>query len=197
MEIHGWLRTRPVGYARATRARDGVIWFRYVDDLLGIVPGPSAVAERELARINQEVQRVRLKLAPEKTAISRVNHGIDFIGFNFRVGPDVHGCELTVSTRNERALAASLRNQVSEALAEAVPVTKFVESLRNALCGWKAAFCVASNTEDIAERCGHQSLKDWLAGDLRLPLDQVEKRALILGRALRGRSGSSLTSPPQ
>lgn len=180
----------PLDRVLATRARDGVTWFRYVDDLLGIVPGPSHIAQRELVRINQEVERVRLKLAPEKTAIHRVDQGVDFIGFNFRVSPHLRDCELKVSARNGTALAANLRDLVSDALAEGVPVTSFVESLRSVLCGWKAAFCVASDSEDIAERCGHQSLKDWLAGDLRLPIDHVEKRALILGRSLWGRSGS-------
>jgi len=174
-----------------TRARQGFAWVRYSDDFLCVAPGDHESAKFELAFLERELKRVRLELAAEKTFIGPVSDGVDFIGLRFRRDVNDSGtCDVTVAQRNAFRLSDILRELVTDSLEAESSPPAFVQALSNVLIGWTSAFCLASDAEDIAERCGHQSLMDWLAGDPRLPSDEIEKRARILGRSLWGRSGS-------
>ena len=69
-----------------------VFYRRYMDDI--IVLSPTRWKLRKAIRtVNQHFAKLKLQQHPDKTTIGRINHGFDFLGYQF--GDE----KLTVSTR--------------------------------------------------------------------------------------------------
>jgi len=134
---------------------------RYADDFVLLTNGP----KEEAYRLRDEFQAflrdtLKLELSPEKTLITHVNEGFDFLGFNIRryTNPEKGTKPVTLvkpSIKSVERLKAKIRLMTSHSRSLDNPYLKFV-ALNQILRGW-IAYYQHCNVKDMAS-----SLQFWV-----------------------------------
>jgi len=129
---------------------------RYADDLV-IVCRYESQAERALAVLHEELDRLHLAVAPAKTRIvnlkPRHGEGFDFLGFHLRwVADGRSGVWFLARWPSKRAVSRA-RDRIREHTAlhrQPWPVDQVVGSLNRFLTGWRAYFRHGNSTVQFA-----------------------------------------------
>ena len=129
---------------------------RYADDLV-IVCRYESQAERALAVLREELDRLGLAVAPAKTRIvnlkPRHGEGFDFLGFHLRwVADRRSGVWFLARWPSKRAVSRA-RDRIREHTAldrQPWPVDQVVGSLNRFLTGWRAYFRHGNSTAQFA-----------------------------------------------
>jgi RNA-directed DNA polymerase len=154
--------------ARRRQARQGnCALLRYADDWLLLTNG----SHQEAYRLREEfgtflADELKLELAVEKTRITHVNDGFDFLGFHIRrsvSGNDRPKILITPSDKSQQRLTAKIKAMTARQRFQDVPRLKFC-ALNAVLRGW-IAYYRHSNAKAVAKNLDfgvNQRLFRWL-----------------------------------
>ncbi len=135
---------------------------RYANDFIVLVSGTAedAAAEREeLATLLQ--QRMGLTLSPEKTRITSLTDGFEFLGHQVRMRWDTrYGWTPRIEAPKEKV--ADLRYKVKQLTGRAstsLPLIELLQKLNPILRGWAHFYRHCTGAKDILSHL------DWYVGD--------------------------------
>jgi group II intron reverse transcriptase/maturase len=147
---------------------------RYADDWLLLTNG----SKEEAYRLRNEFQtflaeELKLKLSVEKTHITHVNDGFDFLGFRIRryvSGNDRPKLLVTPSTKAQERLKAKVKEMTSRKRFRDKPLLKF-SALNAVLRGWinYYRYCNAKETAKDLDFWVNERVFLWLQKRHRLP----------------------------
>lgn len=144
-------------YEKAKRRKQGIgncILTRYADDFVLLCNGPQA----EVERLREEVRQVlwaslRLELAMEKTRITHVTEGFDFLGFHLEWKLPKSGkpwLRVTPSQKSIQRLRRTIKRMTRRNTFYQAPLDK-VKSLNRVLRGWNQYYEYANATQDASK----------------------------------------------
>lgn len=127
---------------KAKRRRAGLgncILTRYADDFIILCNGPKAEAERIRAEARQELwDRLHLELSPDKTHLTHVTNGFDFLGYHLQWKLPRHGkpwLRVTPSQKSIERFKRTVKDLTRRKTFYQSPLEK-VRSLNRVLRGW-------------------------------------------------------------
>jgi len=131
--------------ARQERRRKGLATYRlvrYADDFVVLVAGTRAHAEALGGEAAEVLRPMGLHLSPEKTAVSHIDEGFDFLGFRIRRHEKRGSGRRYVYTYPSKAALAAVKAKVRAATrgASDQPLHILVHRLNPVLRGWTAYF---------------------------------------------------------
>jgi len=121
-------------------SRSGIpgILVRYADDFVILLKGNTAGIKEKIQRM---LDKLKLKLHPEKTRIVRAEKGFDFLGIHFRRKPVrkkgsrlKYSCRLWPSDRSVQRLKDNVKETIGKRYG--TTVQKIVQDLNPVLRGW-------------------------------------------------------------
>lgn len=165
---------------RRTKHQGNCALIRYADDWLFLTNGGKA----EAVQLRDEIQAflwedLKLELSVEKTHVTHVNDGFDFLGFHIRryVSKDNRPKMLvTPSTDSQNRLKAKVKEMTSRKRFRDSPLLKF-SALNTVLRGWMNYYR-HSNAKEVAKNLDYwvnERLFLWLQKRHRLPTRQILK----------------------
>jgi RNA-directed DNA polymerase len=129
-------------YQKAKRRKAGIgncILIRYADDFVLLCNGPRPEVERLREEIRQVLwDRLRLELSPEKTRITHVTEGFDFLGFHLEWKLPKSGkpwLRVTPSEKSIQRLKRTVKTMTRRNTFYQSPLEK-VKALNRVLRGW-------------------------------------------------------------
>jgi len=163
-------------YEKAKRRRIGIgncILTRYADDFLLLCNGPREEAER----IREEAREVlwdklRLELSMEKTHLTHVTDGFDFLGFHLQWKLPKHGkpwLRVTPSRKSIERFKRTLKEQTRRNTFYQAPLEK-IKSLNRVMRGWNQYYKYVNATATA------RKLSFWANDRLFLWLQKRHKR---------------------
>ncbi len=163
---------------RRTNQQGNCALIRYADDWLLLTNGSKA----EAYRLRDEFQRflaeeLKLELSVEKTHVTHVNAGFDFLGYHVRryvSGHDRPKMLVTPSRKAQDRLKAKIKEMTARKRFRDVPLLKF-GALKAVLRGWIQyyRYCNAKETAKDLDFWVNQRLFWWLQKRHRLPARQI------------------------
>jgi RNA-directed DNA polymerase len=146
---------------------------RYADDWLLLTNGSKSEAYRLRDEIQQFLkQELKLELSVEKSRVTHVNNGFDFLGFHSRryvKGNDRPKMLVTPSRKSQKQLKAKIKEMTDRKRFRDQPLLKF-NALNTVLRGWINYYC-HSNAKETAKHLDfwvNQRLFIWLKKRHRL-----------------------------
>jgi RNA-directed DNA polymerase len=97
---------------RQTRRRRGEATYRlvrYADDFVIVVAGDRRHADALVTETGQVLAPLGLSLSPEKTRVTHIDEGIEFLGFRIQRKPGRHGHRYIYTYPSRSSLAAVMR----------------------------------------------------------------------------------------
>jgi group II intron reverse transcriptase/maturase len=163
-------------YEKAKRRKAGVgncILTRYADDFVLLCNGPRAEAERLREEARQVLwDRLRLELSMEKTRITHVTDGFDFLGYHLQWKLPKHGkpwLRVTPSPNSIQRFKRTLKDQTRRGTCYQSPLEK-VKSLNQVMRGWNQYYEYVNATATASK------LAHWAGDRLFLWLKKRHKR---------------------
>jgi group II intron reverse transcriptase/maturase len=169
---------RKVKEKRRTAHLGNCALIRYADDWLLLTNG----SRQEAHRLRDEFQtflatELKLELSVEKTHITHVNDGFDFLGFHIRryvSKDDRPKLFVTPSTKNQTRLKDKIKEMTERKRFKDSPLLKF-SALNAVLRGW-IAYYQHCNTKEVAKDLDYwvnERLFLWLQKRHRLPPHRI------------------------
>jgi RNA-directed DNA polymerase len=127
------------------RRRGGATWrlVRYADDFVILVSGTRAQTQRLQGEVARVLAEVGLRLAPDKTRITHIDQGFDFLGFHIqRHRQRGSNRRLIYSYPSERAMR-TIRHKIKHATSNKttnLPAADLFRWLERILRGWVSYF---------------------------------------------------------
>ena len=155
---------------RAKRRRHGLPNYRlvrYADDWCLMVAGTKDDAEALREGIAAVLTGMGLRLSPEKTLITHIDEGLDFLGWRIqrhrKRGTDLHYVYTYPSRKAVRAVTGKVRTMCRE-MDTSQPLDALLRQLNPALKGWCAYFRpgVSSRTFAYLSYYTWQQVGSWL-----------------------------------
>lgn len=151
--------------ARSSDRRAGrTVFFpvRYADDFVVLVSGPQQAAVSECEQLGSMLQQgMGLTLAPDKTRITALTDGFDFLGQHVRMRWDAR-YGFTPHIEIPKAKAADLRHRVKQLTGRATirwSLPELLQKLNPILRGWAHYYRYCTGAKDILTSL------DWYVGD--------------------------------
>ncbi|WPV65945.1 group II intron reverse transcriptase [Chitinophaga sp. LS1] len=165
---------------RRTEKKGNCSLIKYADDWLLLTNG----TKQEAYRLRNEFEKflkekLHLELSVEKTHITHVNKGFDFLGFNIRRhvrNNDKPKMFITPTKRSIEKLKMKVKEMTARKRFKDVPLLKF-SALNALLRGW-IAYYRHSNVKTIAKQLDlwvNRRLVSWLKKRHRLPVRRILK----------------------
>jgi group II intron reverse transcriptase/maturase len=166
---------------RRTAQQGNCALLRYADDWLLLTNG----SKQEAYRLRDELQtflreELKLELSVEKTHVTHINDGFDFLGFHIRryvSGHDRPKMLVTPSAKAQARLKAKVKEMTSRRRFRDSPLLKF-SALNAVLRGWMSYYrhCNAKETAKDLDFWVNQRLFRWLQKRHRLPIRRILAR---------------------
>ncbi len=163
---------------RRTEHKGNCALIRYADDWLLLTNGSKA----EAYRLRDEFQaflreELKLELSVEKTHITHVNDGFDFLGYHVRryvSGQDRPKVLVTPSRKAQERLKATVKEMTARKRFRDEPLLKF-SALNAVLRGWMNYYrhCNAKETARALDFWVNRRLFWWLRKRHRLPIRRI------------------------
>lgn len=123
---------------RRKEGKGNVQLVRYADDFLVLTNGPKIVAEELKEEFGEFLQGLELTLSPEKTVITHVNDGFDFLGFHIQRRSKLSERErkvlyVTPAERNVERYKEKIRNLLDE---PNINVVNKLQAVNRVIRGW-------------------------------------------------------------
>ncbi len=151
---------------------------RYADDWLLLTNG----SKEEAYRLRDEIQsflqdKLKLELSVEKTHITHVNDGFDFLGYHVQryvSSNDRPKMLVTPSNKAQERLKTKVKEMTSRKRYQDKPLLK-ITALNAVLRGWMTyyRYCNAKETAKDLDFWVNQRLFIWLRNRHRLPIRQI------------------------
>jgi group II intron reverse transcriptase/maturase len=180
---------------RRRQARQGnCALIRYADDWLLLTNG----SKQEAYRLRNEIQafltdKLKLELAVEKTHVTHVNDGFDFLGFHVQryvSGHDRPKMLVTPSDKAQQRLKVNIKEMTARRRFRDTPLLKF-SALNAVLRGWITYYrhCNAKETAKDLDFWVNQRLFRWLAKRHRVNPRRILKMYQHRERGMRKNLG--------
>jgi group II intron reverse transcriptase/maturase len=166
---------------RRTSGQANFAYVRYADDFVILSNGRRTHAEamREEVRLFL-TQQLRLTLSMEKTRITHLNDGFEFLGFRLQrsMGPDQMVTKFTIPAKATEKHLGTLKAALSPAT-HADSVTTKIKALNRYIAGWSRYY--QHTTKATVQFRKLRPLlfwlfAHWLGRKFRLPITQVLRR---------------------
>jgi RNA-directed DNA polymerase len=160
-------------------------YVRYADDFVVLCSGTREDAERLRAELHQFLQgELRLTLSLEKTKITHIEDGFDFLGFNLRrrMGATGMGVKTLISEKAMQRHLAFIRRATSPSTHEESFVAKIL-ALNRVIAGWCRYFQYTSQAGRQFNQAGQVtfwSLAHWLARKHQLSMPEAMRRYRVI-----------------
>ena len=178
LDLYWWQKygslDRKAKERRRTEHQGNCALIRYADDWLILTNG----SKEEAYRLRDEFQtflaeELKLELSVEKTHVTHVNDGFDFLGFHIRryiSGHDRAKLLVTPSDKAQTRLKAKIKEMTSRARFRDKPLLKF-NALNAVLRGWinYYRYCNAGQTAKDLDFWVNERVFLWLQKRHRLP----------------------------
>jgi len=169
-------------YRKAKRRKQGLANFayvRYADDFVVMCNGTRAQAEALKAELTEFLRdRLRLTLSQEKTRVTHLNDGFEFLGFRFRRGPSKTGGMVTRSLIPK----GKARDHLGKLKAITAPdtcqdsVVNKLRALNRLIRGWCQYYQYTGNVSTVFPRLGNRAywlLGHWLGGKFKTKIKRA------------------------
>ena len=123
---------------RRKEGKGNVQLLRYADDFLVLTNGPKAEAEALKEEFGDFLHHLELTLSPEKTVITHVNDGFDFLGYHIQRRPKLSEPERKVLyvTPTEKSVER-YKEKIRDLLAEPnINVVNKLQAVNRVIRGW-------------------------------------------------------------
>jgi len=169
---------------KTKRRRKGLanyVYVRYADDFVILCNGTRAQAEEMREEIgNFLASKLRLTLSMEKTRITHLNDGFDFLGFTVRreMGRKAMGTKILISERGMKKHLETIRVATSSGSHED-SVSLKVKALNRIIAGWCRYYQYTGKASTQFARLEYETfwaMVHWLGGKFRLDVPQVITR---------------------
>lgn len=167
--------------ARRKAGMANYVYVRYADDFVILSNGTREQTEalREEVR-NFLADSLRLSLSMEKTRITHLNDGFDFLGFTIRRGMGHNGMKTKtlISARGKEKHLNSLRAATSPSTHEDSVILKF-KALNRIIAGWCRYYQYTGRASTQFRKLEHKTfwyMAHWLGRKFRLTMPQVMRR---------------------
>ncbi len=123
---------------RRKEGKGNVQLLRYADDFLVLTNGPKAEAEALKEEFGEFLHHLELTLSPEKTVITHVNDGFDFLGYHIQRRPKLSEPERKVLyvTPTEKSIER-YKEKIRDLLAEPnINVVNKLQAVNRVIRGW-------------------------------------------------------------
>lgn len=144
-----------------------VRFIRYADDFVLLTNGSKEFAEQLKAEAHDVLEKLGLELSAEKTHITHISDGIDFLGFNLkRRHSHIAGKHVTRVMPTEASIAkfkAAVRTILDRSTVNDDPYNK-IRALNQLIRGW-AAYYQYGNVSELFKQLGwfvHIRFYQWL-----------------------------------
>jgi RNA-directed DNA polymerase len=169
---------------KSKRRRDGLgnlIYIRYADDFVILANGSKADAVAIRQEVHDFLQdTLRLSLSMEKTKVTHLNDGFDFLGFHLRrsMGQKGMGVKTIISEKGYRRHLDFLRAATSpDSLGDAF-VAKIV-AMNRAIEGWCRYYQYTSKASTQFHRLAYETfwmMAYWLCGKHKLSMPECLRK---------------------
>jgi group II intron reverse transcriptase/maturase len=173
--------------ARRKQGLANFAYVRYADDFVVLCNGGKAQAEamREELR-NFLSSHLRLTLSMEKTQVTHLNDGFDFLGFHLRrsMGSVGMATKVLISTKGKQRHLDYLRAAMSSRTHKESAVTKIL-AINRVIAGWCRYYQYTSQaTSDFfkIERLAFHLVANWLARKHKLSMPETLRRFYSEGK---------------
>jgi RNA-directed DNA polymerase len=170
--------TRKEKAARRKAGLANFVYVRYADDFVVLCNGSRSAAEAIREELHQFLHdRLRLMLSMEKTKITHVNDGFDFLGFHLRrcMGETGMGVKTTISDKAFGKYLEYLRTATAPTT-HADPSALKILALNRAIAGWCRYFQYTSRAAVQFHEMDYHTfwlVIRWLATKHRLSVPQT------------------------
>jgi len=142
------------------RRKDKINMIAYADDFIVTANSKELIEEKVLPTLAAALGKVGLELSPEKTKITHIEKGFDFLGFNVR--KYVNGKLLIKPSKDSiTGFLEDIKDVIKKS--GALPTDKLIHSLNAKITGWTNYYrnAVASKTFSKIDSEIFQALKRW------------------------------------
>jgi RNA-directed DNA polymerase len=176
---------------RRTRGLANYVYVRYADDFVILCNGARAQAEQ----VREEVKNflgvnLRLTLSMEKTKITHLNDGFDFLGFTIRrsMGHQGMGTKVLISQKGKNKHLDTIKAATAPDTHEDSVVTR-IKALNRIIAGWCRYYQYTSKASSQFRRLEYETfwrMAHWLGRKFQLSMPQTLTRYCEDGRLGEG-----------
>jgi RNA-directed DNA polymerase len=156
-------------------------YIRYADDFVILANGSKGQAETVRDEVRNFLStNLRLTLSMEKTKITHLNDGFDFLGFTIRRGMGHNGMKtkVLISEKGKRKHLSVIQTATSPATHED-SVSLKIKALNRIIAGWCRYYQYTSKANSQFNQMGHKTfwlLAHWLGRKFQLSMPRVMRR---------------------
>jgi len=167
--------------ARRNAGQANYAYVRYADDFVVLNNGDREQTERMREEIrNFLASDLRLNLSMEKTKITHLNDGFDFLGFTVRrsMGHDGMKTKVLISQKGKEKHLNSIRAATSPGT-HADSVSIRIKALNRIIAGWCRYYQYTGKAVTQFSKLEHETfwlMAHWLGTKFRLPMSSVMRR---------------------
>jgi len=154
------------------------VYIRYADDFVVLCNG----TKEQAMELREEVRdflagTLRLNLSMEKTRVTHLNDGFDFLGFNVRrgMGSKGMGTKVTISKKGMEKHLDSIKAATSPSCHKDSLAVK-IKALNRIIVGWCRYYQYTSKANSQFAELAHKTfwmLANWICGKHRMSLPQA------------------------
>ena len=167
--------------ARRTKGKGNFVYLRYADDFVALSHGSQEEAEEMKQNLRQFLQeKLSLELSKEKTKITHLNDGFEFLGFKIHRSIGAKG--MTTKVLIPKESVNKLMNKIKLATDRSQhqdSVNNKILALNRIITGWSAYYQYTSKASTIFNHVDQEvfwSMAHWLGRKYQITMPQVLKR---------------------
>jgi len=167
--------------ARRTKGKGNFVYLRYADDFVALSNGSKEEAEEMKQNLRQFLQeKLSLELSKEKTKITHLNDGFEFLGFKIHRSIGAKG--MTTKVLIPKESVNKLMNKIKLATDRSQhqdSVNNKILALNRIINGWSAYYQYTSKASTIFNHVDQEvfwSMAHWLGRKYQITMPQVLKR---------------------
>ena len=194
-----WRTTMAADLDRARRRRRGEPMYRlvrYADDFVVLVSGTKAQADGLKEEVAAVLSTVGLRLAEEKTGVSHIDEGLDFLGFRIQRKTKRGSNKAFVYSWPSKKALASIMAKVKAITRQGTnnPLSDLLRQLNAALRGWAMYFRhgVSKQTFNYLNHYTWHRVVGWLRRKHRRATWKSLRRRYLADRLVPEHDGVSL-----
>jgi RNA-directed DNA polymerase len=142
------------------RRKEKIHMIAYADDFVVTASSKELIEEKVIPTLVEALSKVGLELSPEKTKITRIDKGFDFLGFNVRKYDDGK-LLIKPSKANISLFLKGIKDLIKKS--SALPTEKLIRSLNAKITGWANYYrsVVSSKAFSYVDYEIFEALKRW------------------------------------
>ncbi len=144
--LHGMESALDITRNNASRITSAYTCIRYADDFV-IACRTKAEAEAAIPKLNYWLSKRGVSLSQEKTSISHISKGFDFLGFNIRMYESKRGHKLLIKPSKKSIIKFRYKLKTTWKKVRGTPISNVISKLNPILKGWSNYYRIAVSSE--------------------------------------------------